>query len=111
MEQSPYISPINQPQTVSKSSAGPVIGAIIVIIILALGGLYFWGAQLNNKAADELPFIPGDDPSAMNEEGAWMPLSSQSDEAAAIEADLQTTNMDAFEQQMNADLSATESSF
>lgn len=108
MEQSPYISPISQPQTVSKSSAGPVVGAIIVIIILVLGGLYFWGAQLNNKTVDELPFIQGDEQSSMN---TWLPSDNSSDEAAAIEADLQATNMDAFEQEMNADLSATESSF
>ncbi len=111
MEQSPYTPPLNQaPQTeqVSKSSAGPIVGAFIVIIILALGGLYFWGAQLNQEPEDTLPFIPGDD--GMTGEETWLPSSSGSDDAAAIEAELEATNMNAFESEMNADLDATESS-
>ncbi|RJQ34897.1 hypothetical protein C4556_01270 [Candidatus Parcubacteria bacterium] len=106
MDQAPYTSPIPPApaqQAPASSSLGPVIGAIIVILVLGLGALYFWGAQLNEQP-DELPFIPGDGTSE-----SWMPQSSGSDEAAAIEAELQATDMSAFEQQMNADLEATES--
>lgn len=39
--------------------AGAIIGVIIIVFMLALGGLYFWGAQLNRQA-QPLPFIPGD---------------------------------------------------
>ncbi len=116
MEQAPYTSPIDPvPNTepVSKSSAGPVIGAVIVIIILALGGLYFWGAELNEGPAEQLPFIPGDDGAVVESESdaAWLPPSNDSDDAAAIEAELEATNMSAFENETNADMSAAESSF
>ena len=42
-----------------KSGAGPVVGVIIIVIVLILGGLYFWGAQLNREE-EPLPLIPGD---------------------------------------------------
>lgn len=87
-----------------KSSAGPVIGAIIVIVILALGALYFWGAQLNQKP-DALPFIPDD-----NTGESWLPPTSHSDETAAIQSDLDATNMAEFEAQMRSDMEAIETS-
>lgn len=44
-----------------KSSMGPVIGIIIIVILLVVGALYFWGAHLNaQNPEDQLPFIPGD---------------------------------------------------
>jgi hypothetical protein len=42
-----------------KSGSGPIIGVVIIVIMLVLGGLYFWGASLNREA-ETLPFIPGD---------------------------------------------------
>jgi uncharacterized protein HemX len=34
-----------------KNSTGPLIGSVIVIVILILGAIYFWGGKLNaNKA-------------------------------------------------------------
>ncbi len=45
-----------------KSSAGPVVGTIIIIVLLILGGLYFWGAHLNaqKNAENNMPYIPAD---------------------------------------------------
>lgn len=106
MEQAPNTSPVTPTPAPKPSSAGPIIGAIIVIIVLGLGALYFWGARLNERAPDDLPLIPGDETA----EESWMPPSSNSDEAEAIQAELEATNMSDFEAQMNADLNATESS-
>ena len=40
---------------------GPMFGIFIIVILLVFGGLYFWGAHLNQQAKQEqLPFIPGD---------------------------------------------------
>ncbi|RJR12778.1 hypothetical protein C4585_03225 [Candidatus Parcubacteria bacterium] len=104
MDQAPYTPPQNPTSPApEKSSAGPIIGAVIVIVILALGALYFWGAQLN-EAPEELPLIPGDAPTGEE----WAPSGSGSDEAAAIESDLDATDMAAFEAQMEADLRAIE---
>lgn len=36
-----------QPIQPEKNSVGPLIGSIIVIIILILGAIYFWGGKLN----------------------------------------------------------------
>jgi len=45
-----------------KSSAGPIIGAIIIVVVLILGALYFWGAHLNaTNQENNLPLILGND--------------------------------------------------
>ena len=110
MDQTSYTPPPSPqtppPPAPEKSSAGPIAGTVIVIVILALGALYFWGARLNEQTPEELPFIPGDGSSAES----WAPSTSNSDEAAAIEAELDATSMNDFEQQMDADLSAIEAS-
>lgn len=53
----PIVTPPKEPE----KKSGPIIGIIIIVLLLALGGLYFWGARLNarDRAAD-LPLIPGD---------------------------------------------------
>lgn len=44
-----------------RSGLGSVVGIIIILVLLAFGALYFWGAYLNRKSSVELlPFIPGD---------------------------------------------------
>ena len=40
----------NTPQ--KDSSVGPIIGSIIIIILIVLGGLYFWGYVINKQKAD-----------------------------------------------------------
>jgi len=32
-----------------RASVGPIIGSAIVIIVLLIGALYFWGQQLNKQ--------------------------------------------------------------
>ncbi len=46
-----------------KSGAGPLVGVIIIIGLLILGALYFWGAHLNSQKNPEnqLPLIPASD--------------------------------------------------
>ena len=45
-----------------KSSVGPIAGIIIIIVLLVVGALYFWGAHLNaqNDSENQLPLIPAD---------------------------------------------------
>jgi hypothetical protein len=43
----------------SSGGSGPIVGIIIIVLMLILGGLYFWGAQLN-RTTQPLPLIPGD---------------------------------------------------
>lgn len=30
-----------------ENSVGPLVGIVIIVLILVLGGLYFWGERLN----------------------------------------------------------------
>lgn len=43
-----------------KSSAGPTIGIVVIVILLVFGALYFWGAQLDRKDQNPPPYIPAD---------------------------------------------------
>lgn len=39
----------NQESTESKTSIGPIVGTVIIIIVLAIGGLYVWGAKVKDS--------------------------------------------------------------
>jgi len=44
-----------------KKSSGPLVGTVIIVVLLLIGALYFWGAALNRKnTVDQLPLIQGD---------------------------------------------------
>lgn len=90
--------------------AGPAIGAGIIVVLLLAGALYFWSQNASREQA-QLPFIEGDSQSAEEKVAGeqWMPQSTNSDEAAAIQAELEATNMNAFEAGMSADAEATNS--
>lgn len=50
-----------------KEPVGPLVGIIIIIAVVALGGLYFWGAQLNREQQEQpLPFIPPESGASLN---------------------------------------------
>lgn len=66
--------PMGEPK---KGGVGALIGSIIVILILVLGALYFWGGKLQTE--EEINF---DESAAVN--GADVPAEEVSD----IEADL-----------------------
>ncbi len=97
-------TPIQQsPSPASTTSAtGPIIGAVIVIALIALAGAYVWMQGIGGTTK-EVPYIPSD----TSADGSWMPPSNNSDEATAIEAELNATNMDAFDSQMKADINAS----
>lgn len=90
--------------TPARKPVGAWVGTVIVILVLALGALYFWGAKLNTDNPDNLPFILGNETSA---DESWLPESNNSDDAASIEAELRATDMNGFESQTNADMDAT----
>lgn len=41
-----------------QPSVGPLAGAAIVVAVLIIGALYFWGAWLNKQDPAPLPHIP-----------------------------------------------------
>lgn len=110
--QAPQMNPVGQdPQTKmeqhdEKKQMGPLMGIVIIIAILVFGGLYFWGARINNTETEEenIPLILGDDGSSL------LPIDSNAaaDTPENIKADFDTTDLDALEQELGADLSAIE---
>jgi hypothetical protein len=44
-----------------RGGMGATVGIVIIVILLIFGGLYFWGARLNQEQSQQqLPLIPGD---------------------------------------------------
>lgn len=85
--------PNQQPMEDGKQ-VGPVIGAVIIVAVLVIGGLYYWGAELDKQTAvDEN--LTGEQIAA-EEDIATQALSEQgtSDEVSAIEDDLNLTDLD-----------------
>ncbi len=40
------------------AGVGPMVGIVIIMIVLIIGALYFWGQQLNRERPEnDLPFI------------------------------------------------------
>lgn len=99
--------PPTQTPEPTKSSVGPLAGAVIVILLLVAGGLYFWGAQLN-KQEEVLPFIPSndsaEDTSVNSDMSAGLPQQSSSDDVSSIEADANAMNIDQLNSQNSAEL-------
>ena len=71
-------------------SLGPIIGGIVILVIIILGGLYFWGQRVNDSDA----VIDGSVES--------INMQSDSDAAAAIEADLDATDVENLDSEINA---------
>jgi len=77
------------------SSVGPIIASIIIIILIVIGGIYFWGAILNDSG-----YTPSQDSEAIVEDDSKTnDLNNQgtSDDVSDIEADLQATDVDGLE--------------
>jgi len=56
-----------------KSGAGPIIGIVIIIALLILGALYFWGAHINaqKNRENQLPLIPSSDSTVISTTTAY----------------------------------------
>lgn len=71
-------------------SAGPIIGIVVILVIVVLAGLYFW----NQRSGDVLPLPEGIEES--------LGTQSESDESASIEADLEATDVEIIDIDVNA---------
>lgn len=70
-------SPLS-PMPKKEGGMGAIVGVIIIVIVLILGGLYFWGERLYKES----PAEPAAEGSAAPAEGGSL------DTAAALEAEL-----------------------
>lgn len=79
----------NATQTSENRPAGPVIGAVIIILILVVGALYFWGAKLNKEANQ----TPEDILNAEDQTVDQLQTQSTSTEIDDINVDLNVTDL------------------
>lgn len=84
----------------NKSSVGPLVGAGIIVLVLVLGGLYFWGESMSREAinGDGAPKIsneitPESVSAAADPALQKLSVQSSSTKISDIKADLNTTDM------------------
>ncbi len=98
---------MNPPQDLATArqagGLGPMIGVAIILGLIIVGGVYFYGLQLQQEnQREELPLILGNEPDPVPE---TMP---NSDEVSSIESDVDAADMAQLEAQIEADLKAME---
>lgn len=84
----------------NKSSVGSIIGTIVIIAIIILGGLYFWGKRIEeNKSKENLitDFTPGTEETTRT--GVEGDISA-SDELDVLEAELNATVVDGLDAEL-----------
>jgi len=84
---------MNNAPTPSGSSVGPVIGIIIILVVIILAGLYFWGQKDMDTEIEET------NTTASTES---ITVQSQSDETDSIENDLNNTEIESLDAELNA---------
>jgi len=86
-----------------KKQTGSIIGSIIVIIVIIIGGLYFWGTRTDNSVVDDGIVAPPTDTTIPMQDpiGDALKEISESDELDAIEADLNATDINSIDSDVN----------
>lgn len=89
----------------NKSSIGSIVGTIIIIALIILGGLYFWGKQMQEaKSVQNITTnetVPGNETTDTSE-AAVIKSTSSSDDLDSLDADLQNTNTANLDTELNA---------
>jgi len=90
-----------EPTTTNKeNSVGAIIASILVIALLIIAGLYFWGQKAVDNGApvtaptDEQTQADIQAAVASDESVSALKQTNTSDDAASIEADLNSTDLD-----------------
>ncbi len=76
----------------NREGSGPIIGTIIILLVIVLGGLYFWSTRTRDGQAAS-PETSTTSDASLEAVGTQ----SSSDDAASIEADLNATNIDSVD--------------
>ncbi|MBA3733340.1 hypothetical protein H0W91_03120 [Patescibacteria group bacterium] len=86
----------------NKSSIGSIIGIIIIIAVIILGGLYFWGKRIEEAKSKEA--LVSDTTAINNEynEAAVIKSVSSTDDLNSIESDLNATNLNNLSAETNS---------
>lgn len=90
---------------------GIILGILIVLLVLILGGLYLWGATLQNSPApvQTTPVVrptpeENNEPESTTADAQVQALEtvSTSNEIEAIQADIESTNLDELDAELDA---------
>jgi uncharacterized protein HemX len=109
--QDPETVQATEPAAQDPNHHGPagIIGILILVLVIALGGLYFWSAQTNAPTIDG-ELLAEDEADPVTED---LLMQGTTNEYESIRQDLETTDLgaidadlDSFEAAMEAELSA-----
>ena len=87
----------------NQSSIGGIIGTIIIIAIIILGGLYFWGKRIEENKLKQSLVSDTTSQETVTSEAAVIKSVSSSDDLNSIETDLNNTNLDNLGAEMNVE--------
>ncbi|MEQ1561681.1 MAG: hypothetical protein ABL899_03105 [Nitrospira sp.] len=90
-----------EPQA-QESSIGSIIGTIIIIAIIILGGLYFWGKRIEENKAKQALVEETVELTPAEMEANTIKSITPSDDLTSIEADLNGTNVNNLSSEINA---------
>lgn len=76
----------------SKASAGPIIGSVIIVLVLILAGVYFYGTSWNKSSDMIVPTAPTN-------------TASDTSSAAVINSQGTTDDINSIKQDLNVDIS------
>lgn len=82
----------------SGGTTGPIIGIIIIVAVLVIGGLYFWGSKLSKETQDSMT----PEEIVAEEDAARTALETQStsDTVESIEEDLNITDLEGLDAEL-----------
>lgn len=88
---------------------GPLLIILAILLVIILGGMYYWFGTLNSSIPEPLPVIErptaeeNNEPESTSAEAQveMMQAVSTSDELSAIEADLEATDLDSLDAELN----------
>lgn len=87
----------------NQSGIGSIIGTILIIAIIILGGLYFWGKRIEEgKLKQDLVTDTTPNPAPEMNEAAAIKSVSSSDDLDSIQADLNSTKLDNLSAEVQA---------
>ena len=88
-------------------NTGSIIAIIIIVAIIIIGGLYFWGEKINNATKEDTGATTEEILSTPDEKTESLKKQGTSDSISDIDADLNSTdldNLDAELQNIDAEL-------
>ena len=102
MQQAPPQEEASSSGQTPQKSMGPMLGIVIIVILLVLGGFYFWGTQIKDRSQVEDKTEMTAQEIANQEDTALERLESQStsDEIDDIEAELDATDTENLDSEL-----------